>query len=115
MGTTRISNKIDGDHPWAKWLYQNVQVYGLKTGPLATRRKEELQLQKLIKDKIELGREGVDDDDDGKFLLKINLEGLDTTSGETQEYWLLAILAARDARLLWERLKKRMVKTFNSL
>ena len=31
------------------------------------------------------------------------MEDLETTSGETQEYWLLAILAAREARLLREQ------------
>ena len=39
-------------------------------------------------------------ENEDKFLLEINLEDLEWTSGETQEYWLLAILAAREARLL---------------
>ena len=82
-----------------QWLYRNVQVHDSQSGVLATLRKEELQ--KLIEEQIELGGEGLDDDD--KFLLEINLEDLETTSGETQEYWLLAILAARDARILREQ------------
>ena len=42
-------------------------------------------------------------DEDDKFLLEINLKDLETTSGETQEYWLLAISAAREARILREQ------------
>lgn len=79
-----------------QWLYRNVQVHDSATGILATQRKEELQ--QLIEDQIEVGGEGLDDDD--KFLLEINLDDLETTSGETQGYWLLAIQAAREARLL---------------
>ncbi len=79
-----------------QWLYRNVQVHDSTTGVLATQQKE--KLQQLIEDQIELGGEGLDDDD--KFLLEINLDDLESTSGETQEYWLLAIQAAREARLL---------------
>ena len=38
--------------------------------------------------------------EDDKYLLEINLEDMETTSGERQEYWLLAIHAARKARIL---------------
>ena len=75
-----------------QWLYRNVQVHDTISGILATRRKEELQ--KLIQDQIELGGAGLAEED--QFLLEINLEDLESTSGETQEYWLLAILAARE-------------------
>ncbi|KAL7532026.1 hypothetical protein ACHAXR_005327, partial [Thalassiosira sp. AJA248-18] len=37
------------------------------------------------------------------YLLEINLDDLETTSGDTQEYWLLSIIAAREARILRER------------
>ena len=47
---------------------------------------------------MEIGGSGLEEED--KFLLEINLEDLETTSGETQEYWLLAILAAREACIL---------------
>ena len=65
-------------------------------GVNATLRKEELQ--RLIEDQLELGGEGLEEAD--KYLLEINLEDLATTSGETQSYWLLAIRAARAARIL---------------
>jgi hypothetical protein len=47
---------------------------------------------------LELGEEGLEEDD--RFLLEINLDELDTSSGEDQAYWLLALEAARDARAL---------------
>ena len=79
-----------------QWLYRNVQVHDLITGKHATDRKE--QLQQLIEEQILLGGAGLEDED--KYLLDINLEDLETSSGETQTYWLLAILAAREATLL---------------
>jgi len=82
-----------------QWLYRNVQVHDTTTGILATQRKE--KLQKEIEDQLALGGSGLEEDD--KWLLEIKLEDLETTSGETQEYWLLAIIAAREARLLREQ------------
>jgi len=67
-------------------------------GVNATLRKEELQ--SLIEDQLELGEEGLEEED--KYLLEINLDDLTTTSGKAQTYWLLAIQAARDARVLRE-------------
>ena len=51
-----------------------------------------------IEDQLELGGEGLDEQD--RYLLEINLEDLETTTGEDQTYWLLAIQAARESRLL---------------
>ena len=79
-----------------QWLYRNIQVHDTATGIYSTQRKE--KLQQLIEDQIELGGEGLDDDD--LFLLEINLEDLESSSGETQEHWLLAIEAARESRRL---------------
>ena len=38
--------------------------------------------------------------EEDKYLLEVNLDDLENTSGEQQEYWLLAIRAAREARRL---------------
>ena len=46
----------------------------------------------------ELGSDGLLEED--KYLLEVNLDDLNSTSGEWQEYWLLAIKAAREALLL---------------
>ena len=79
-----------------QWLYRNVLVHDQVSGILATQRKERLQTE--IEQELLLGGEGLEEAD--RFLLEINLEDLETTSGETQAYWLLAISAARAARLL---------------
>ena len=63
------------------------------TGDLITRRKEDIR-QELL-DHIELGWEGLGEED--KYLLEINLEELDTSSGEDQTYWLLSLRSARVA------------------
>ena len=68
-------------------LYRNVQVHDSIMGVNATLRKEELQ--RLIKDQLDLGGEGLEEAD--KYLLEINLEDLSTTLGEAQMYWLIAI------------------------
>jgi hypothetical protein len=67
------------------------------SGALATARKEELQSS--IEDELELGGEGLAEED--LYLLEINLDDLETTSGELQAYWLISIRAARE----WRRLQ----------
>ena len=45
-----------------------------------------------------LGEEVLAEED--KYLLKINLEDLETTSGEKQTYWFLAIQLMQEGRRL---------------
>ena len=66
------------------------------SGLLASERKEELL--KLIAEQQERGEDDLEEED--RWLLEVNLDDLETTSGETQAYWLLAIKAARRAYLL---------------
>ena len=66
------------------------------SGTLATAKKE--GLQKAIEDELELGGEGLAEED--MYLLEINLDDLATMSGEDQTYWLLAIRAAQAWRAL---------------
>jgi hypothetical protein len=79
-----------------QWLYGNIMVHDRTAGDLVTKRKEEIR--KALEDQLELGEDGLDDDD--RFLLKINLDNLGTSSGEDQTYCLLALEAARDAKAL---------------
>ena len=74
-----------------QWLYRNVHVHDAVSGVAATARKEEIQ--QFIEDQIELGEEGLEEND--HYLLEVNLEDLESTSGEEQHYWLLQIQAAR--------------------
>ncbi len=72
-----------------------MQVHDAIAGTCATTLRKEL-LQQEIKHQLELGATGLLQED--KYL---NLEDLETTLGERQEYWLLAINAAWEAKLLW--------------
>ena len=82
-----------------QWLYRNVHVHDKVTGTLATKRKEELK--EAILDQLYIGEEGLAEED--KYLLEINLDDLESTSGIKQHYWLLAIKAARK----WQELQMR--------
>ena len=79
-----------------QWLYRNVMVHDKSAGDLATRRKEEIRRE--LEEQLALGGEGLDEDD--MFLLEINLDDLDSSTREDQEYWLLALQAAPEARHL---------------
>ncbi len=72
-------------------------------GIIATARKEELLRE--TKRQRELGDVGLLEED--KYLAKVNLEGLEDTSGERQHYWLLAIKTARKAKILREQHKQQ--------
>jgi len=50
---------------------------------------------KEIEHQLDLGEEGLAEED--KFLLECNFDELGTTNGEQQEYWILAVQAAREA------------------
>lgn len=79
----------------SQWLYRNIVVHHRTTGFLISQHKEEIQ--KEIDRQLEQGGEGLLQED--RFLLEIVLEDLAMTSGEAQEYWLVAIRAARAACL----------------
>ena len=71
-------------------------VHDKVTGDAVTWRKEEIQTE--IEKQQELGVSGLLQED--KYLMEVNLEDLERTSGEREEYWLLAIRAARKASAL---------------
>ncbi len=53
----------------------------------------------------DLGDAGLLEED--KYLVEVNLGDMETTSGEHQHYWLLAIQTARKAKLLWEQQERQ--------
>ena len=77
-------------------LRRNLHVHNTVLGALATERKDELQAETEMQQK--LGEEVLAEED--KYLLKINLEDLETTSEEKQTYWLLAIQLMQEGRRL---------------
>ena len=89
--TGLITRLLEVTH--GQWLYRNFQVHDTISGELATKKKEEIQME--IEEQQDLGEDGLLQED--QFLMEINLEDLESTSGERQEYWLLAIRAARVA------------------
>ena len=79
-----------------QWLYWCVQIHDNATGTQVTACKEEILLE--IERQLELGMEDLLDED--QYPAVINLDDLESSSGEHQEYWLLAICAAQEASLL---------------
>ena len=97
---TRITGQKSNTERWGRELVtrllevtHNIQVHDRISGTLATQRKEELQME--IERQQELGTEGLLEED--CYLAECNLGDLDDTSGILETYWLLAILAAREA------------------
>jgi hypothetical protein len=79
-----------------QWIYRYVLVHGRNTGTLILQHKEELI--KEIEYQLTLGADYLAEED--RFLLECNFDDLAMTAGECQEYWLLAIRAAREASCL---------------
>ncbi len=79
-----------------QWLYQNLQVHNTVAGTHANLWKEQLQCK--IEHQMVLEATGLLWEN--KYLMEINLEDMETTSGKRQEYWLLAITAAQEAKVL---------------
>jgi hypothetical protein len=65
-----------------QWLYQNYILHDPVSGAVATARKEELLLE--IEHQRELGDAGLLEED--KYLAKVNLEEMESSSGERQHY-----------------------------
>ncbi len=79
-----------------QWLYWCVQIHDNATGTGVMAHKEEI-LQEIERH-LEFGTEDFLDED--QYLAEINLNDLESSSGEHQEHWLLTICAAREASLL---------------
>lgn len=76
-----------------QWLVRNFLIHDKVAGMLALEKKEELQI--AIEEQQAMGLEGLAEED--KYLMEISLDDLETTSGEYQAYWLIAVKAARNA------------------
>jgi hypothetical protein len=79
-----------------QWIYRCILVHDCTTGTLINQHKAKL-LEEITKQLL-MGAELLMEDD--KFLLECNLLDIASTNGEQQEYWLLAIQAAREASRL---------------
>jgi hypothetical protein len=89
-----------------QWIYQCVLVHDRTMRTLILAQKEELL--KEVEYQLSLGPDGLDEQD--CFLLECNFDKLATTTGEHQEYWLLAIVASREAsqlRSFWDNTERQ--------
>ena len=92
--TGLITKLLEVTH--GQWLYRNIHVHDPISGTSATLRKEGIQTE--IEKQQELRTDSLEEGD--KYLMEINLEDLENTSGKRQLYWLLAICAARESSRL---------------
>ena len=61
----------------------------------------------------ELGGDGLLEED--KYLAKDNMGGVETTLGERQHYWLLAIKTVRKAKLFQEQQEQQQTVSRNAI
>ena len=78
-----------------QWMYHNVQVHDATQGEERTKREEELR--NAITRQIDLDVEDLEEDDQYLMELVLKMDSLEESSGESQQHWLLAIVAAREA------------------
>jgi hypothetical protein len=83
----------------AQCLYRCLLVHDRTSGTLITLRKTKL-LEEIAK-QLSMGAENLMEDN--KYLIECILLDIATTNGEQQEYWLLAIKAARMASLIQQQ------------
>ncbi len=76
-----------------QWLYRNVAVHDSVVGRLSLNRQADIAMQ--IEQQLSLGGEDLLEED--QYLMDINWDTLQGKSQDGQEYWLLAIQAARVA------------------
>ena len=91
---TLITKLLEITH--GQWIYRNALVHHKTTGFLISQHKEAIQAE--IDHQLALGMDDLLEED--QHLLEINHDDLDVTSGECQEHWILAIMAARAAYAL---------------
>jgi hypothetical protein len=79
-----------------QWLYQNVQIHNKTVGSRTMLMKE--VMKQKIEEQMDQRGEGLLDED--QWLLEVNLGDMEKSSGEREQYWLVAIRAAWEAALL---------------
>jgi hypothetical protein len=79
-----------------QWIYCNIQIHDAVVGTQVTLRKE--AILKEIEEQMELGEAGLQKENN--LMLEVNLGDMENSSGEQEEYWLLAIKALQVATSL---------------
>ena len=78
-----------------QWLYRNIMVHDSLAGEIANDRKETIRRQ--IEEQFESEEELLEEH---QYLLDLNVGDMTIGTGDKQEYWLLAVQAARRAKQL---------------
>jgi hypothetical protein len=79
-----------------KWIYQTIQIHESVAGTQATLQKEAIQWE--IESQMELVMAGPLKED--PWMMEVNLGDIESTTGEQEEYWLVAIKAAPEIATL---------------
>jgi hypothetical protein len=85
-----------------KWLYWNIQIHNKVAGTQASLRKEAIQRER--EEQLEIGGDGLLEED--QWMMEVNLGDLENTSGEQDQYWLVAVKGTQEAAHL-----KRQITT----
>ena len=81
------------------WIYRNMVVHDEMNGLYAVEGRE--RLQQAIEEQLALGGEDLCEED--KWMMEINLNDLDVSTGDREAYWVLAIQMARERFYLRQR------------
>ncbi len=82
--TRLVTRHLEVTH--GQWLYRNVLVHDRTNGLLVMTRKEDIAARN--EEQLFLGHDDLLEED--QYLLEVNLGDLHKSTGERQEYWLLA-------------------------
>ena len=93
-----------------QWLYRCIQTHDKASGTLRTLQKEELLRE--IDRQLDAGMDDLLEED--QYLAEVNMDDLETSSGERQENWLMAIRVAREASRL-RGLQRQMMRRGNGI
>jgi hypothetical protein len=100
--TVLVQKILEATH--GQWLYRIVQLHHEVAGTSAMLQKEAIQWE--IEEQLEMEGDGLLDED--QWMMEVNLGDMEHTSGEREQYWLVAIRAAWEAaRLQWQRTAAR--------
>ncbi len=86
--TTRLLEATHG-----QWIYRNLMMHDKVSGLIANKSKE--QLQHEIERQIDLGGEGLLEND--RWMVEVNMGDLEESTGIHERYWLIAIHTARES------------------
>jgi hypothetical protein len=92
-----IMKLLEATH--GQWIYRNIQIHDSVAGTKATLWKEDIQRE--IERQLELGTAGLLKED--QWMMEVNLGDMESTTGQQEEYLLMAIKAAREAATLTQQ------------